>query len=98
MSVIREAAPPQDTPPPVLVEAAVEPLCIADRCDKKDCGAQALVRWTNENPKSPAYGMHVDHCGHHSRVNGTALMSQGFAITEDVRDTINAAPSPSASV
>lgn len=76
----------------------IPPLRATDRCDVGKCGAQALVRWTNDNPKSPAYGRDVDACGHHSKKYGPTLLSQGFGITQDISDTINTKPSPSANV
>ena len=63
------------------VFSSFEKLRPADRCDTRDCGAQAHVRM--------ALGFSViDFCGHHHAAHRDALTAQGFAVAHDTRHTL----------
>jgi hypothetical protein len=68
-----------------------EPLKPADRCDRSRA-EQAFVRLQNDK------GHILDLCGHHSNRYEADLIGAGFVIIEDIRDSINSKPSPSATV
>lgn len=57
------------------------PLTVADRCDMKDCDAQALVRAILGF--SP-----LQFCGHHFADVAESLAVQGFAIDQDNREQV----------
>ncbi len=75
-----------------------EKLTVSDRCDGKQCGAQAFVRVQTmlETLEDIILG-ELDFCAHHYNKNADELFLQGFTVAEDLRDTINQKPSLSAS-
>ena len=61
------------------------------RCQQNACGAQAWTVFRN------VAGSDLEFCAHHTNKLREALVKDhGFAIVLDMRETINAKPSPSA--
>jgi hypothetical protein len=58
----------------------VEPLTVADRCDR--CKAQAYTRWINDEvcPDLP-----LTYCNHHTTEHHDALVLAGFRMEVDDR-------------
>lgn len=67
------------------------------RCDK--CGAEAWVTLTRPFQVSPGSvevkNYELDFCGHHYNTNSLLLHAQGWSISNDERELINAKPSVS---
>lgn len=61
-----------------LEPADLAPLSAADRCDSRDCGAQAYVRVHLET------GLELVFCGHHGRALIPVLEAQGAVIRNDL--------------
>ena len=55
----------------------LEPLNAFDRCDAKDCSAQAYVR------ARLASGSELVFCGHHGRALVPALVGRGATVRDD---------------
>lgn len=72
-------------------------LTAHDRCEGKECGAQAFVRVMKAMmiKNEPSFG-YLDFCAHHYVKNEAALDIDGWDVHVDNRELINAAPSPSA--
>lgn len=63
------------------VSEAPAPLTLLDRCDKRDCGAAALVE------VKFAHG-NLLFCGHDYRDNEASLAAQGAEVVQDIRHTL----------
>lgn len=72
--------------PPPAPEYVFPNLTHADRCDTRDCSAQAYVRVV-----SPA-GSDLLFCGHHLTTHEESLSNTGFLILEDTRHLLTARP------
>ena len=55
----------------------LEPLTVFDRCDAKDCSAQAYVR------ARLGSGLELVFCGHHGRALVPALVGRGATVRDD---------------
>ena len=55
----------------------LEPLTAFDRCDAKDCSAQAYVRARLDS------GLELVFCGHHGRSLVPALVGRGATVRDD---------------
>lgn len=78
-------APPTETTPEATMEV---PLKIADRCDKRGCGAQAFVRAVYKDGD-------LLFCNHDYRELKAEIEAKALAVF-DYSDQINAKPSISA--
>ena len=55
----------------------LDPLTAFDRCDAKDCSAQAYVRARLDS------GLELVFCGHHGRSLVPALVGRGATVRDD---------------
>lgn len=55
----------------------LDPLTVFDRCDAKDCSAQAYVR------ARLGSGLELVFCGHHGRELVPALVGRGATVRDD---------------
>lgn len=61
----------------MLVQEPMVSFTALDRCDR--CGAQACAQVERTGSFDPVLLL----CGHHSRINKNAILSQGFVIRWD---------------